>query len=110
MEEVIDELMSELRSRHVYRMTHKLCNTLNGIEYQNMLHDMERISDACSDIAVYLLGRFDDSINGREHQYIHELHHSNDAAYLADFNSGYRKYFDRLNAISVIPDDTNKSE
>ena len=81
LEEVNDEMIEEIRSRHVHRMTQGLCNVINGIEFQNILQNLERISDQCSDLAVYMLGRTDDSINGKEHLYIHELHHSGDPVY-----------------------------
>ena len=99
LEEVIDELMEELRSRHVLRMTNNQCDTMCGISYQNILQHLERISDQCSDLAVYMLGRSDSSIFGKEHQYIHNLHHSNNQEYLEEFNADYRRYFDQLAAV-----------
>ncbi|MBQ3964397.1 MAG: Na/Pi cotransporter family protein [Firmicutes bacterium] len=99
MEEVIDAMVADLRGRHIYRMTHDQCDVINGIEFQNMLVNLERISDQCSDLAVYLLGRTDDSINGKEHEYIHNLHHSNNKEYLELFHDDYKKYFDQLNAV-----------
>ena len=101
LEEVIDELIEELRNHHVYRMTHNLCDAFKGIEFQNVLNYLERISDQCSDLAVYLLGRYDPAINGREHQYINDLHNSEDAEYLADFNTNYDIYFGRLKAQAI---------
>lgn len=98
-EEVIDELIEELRGRHVYRMTHGLCDIFNGIQFQEVLQNLERISDQCSDLAVYLLGRTDDAIHGREHQYLHVLHHANDAQYLQHFQESYDKYFGLLPAL-----------
>jgi phosphate:Na+ symporter len=100
LEEVIDELIEALKNRHVYRMTHNLCDVFNGIQFQNILQNLERVSDQCSDLAVYMLGRTDNAIIGQEHQYLHNLHHSNDAAYLADFHRNYDNYFGRLNEIS----------
>lgn len=97
LEEVNDEMIEEIRTRHVHRMTQGQCNVINGIEFQNILQNFERLSDQCSDLAVYLLGRTDDSINGKEHLYIHELHHSGDPAYQKLFDENYKKYFDRLN-------------
>jgi phosphate:Na+ symporter len=47
-----------------------------------------------------MLGRTDNAIIGQEHQYLHNLHHSNDSAYLADFHRNYDNYFGRLNEIS----------
>jgi phosphate:Na+ symporter len=100
LEEVIDELIEALKNRHVYRMTHNLCDVFNGIQFQNILQNLERVSDQCSDLAVYMLGRTDNAIIGQEHQYLHNLHHSNDSAYLADFHRNYDNYFGRLNEIS----------
>ncbi|MBQ8306697.1 MAG: Na/Pi cotransporter family protein [Blautia sp.] len=103
LEEVIDELIDDLRNRHVYRMTHDLCDVFNGIEFQNILLHMERISDQCSDLGVYMLGKTDDSINGKEHQYIHNLHHSDDQQYHAEFEQKHDKYFRLLTSIPVTP-------
>ena len=101
MEEVIDELMEELRSRHVLRMTSNQCDTVCGIQYQNILQHLERISDQCSDLAVYMLGRTDSSVFGKEHQYIHNLHHSNNPEYMEEFHTNYEKYFHQLSAIET---------
>lgn len=106
LEEVIDELIEDLKGRHVYRMTHGLCDIFNGIQFQNILQNLERVSDQCSDLAVYMLGRTDDAIIGQEHQYLHRLHHSNDTAYLEDFRKNYDKYFGKLETIP--PDGTAK--
>ena len=104
LEEVIDELMEELRSRHVTRMTNNLCDPMAGIEYQNILQHLERISDQCSDLGVYMLGRTDANVYGNEHQYLHNLHHSNNQEYLSEFNNYYARYFDRLKQIGpAIP-------
>lgn len=99
LEEVIDEIVEELQGRHMIRMTENRCDVFNGTYYQNILLNLERVSDQCSDLAVYLLARNDDSISGREHQYLHNLHHSNNTNYKSAFKSFYKKYFDQLNAI-----------
>ena len=104
LEEVIDELMEELRSRHVFRMTNNLCDPMGGIEYQNILQHLERISDQCSDLAVYMLGRTDASVYGKEHQYIHQLHHSDNKEYAREFNADYETFFGLLKSINPSPD------
>ena len=96
LEEVIDDLLETMRGRHVQRVINNECSVFNGIEYQNILLNLERVSDQCSDLAVYLLGRSDDSISGHEHQYIHNLHHSNNQEYLGEFRENYEKYFGQL--------------
>ena len=110
LEEVIDELIEELRSHHVYRMTRHICDAFRGIEFQNILTYLERISDQCSDLAVYLLGRYDSAIDGREHQYIHELHHSDDREYMNDFTANYEKYFSLLKAQAIAEADDESEQ
>ena len=109
LEEVIDELIEDLKRRHVYRMTHGLCDIFNGIEFQNILLHLERISDQCSDLAVYMLGRTDQSISGNEHQYLQNLHQSDDQAYKQAFESGYNRYFNQLKGIPVTPEGTERT-
>lgn len=96
LEEAIDSLLEEIRNRHVKRMIHSVCDPVSAIEYQNLLQNLERISDQCSDVGVYMLSRADDEIYGKEHQYIHQLHHSENAEYLEQLGTNYRKYYDRL--------------
>ncbi len=96
MEEVIDELVELLRGRSFARSAGGQCPLLTSIEYQNILQHLERISDQCSDLAVYLLGRVDDRINGREHEYIGEVHHTQQPEYMAAFRAGHEKYFSLL--------------
>ena len=96
MEEVIDELIEKTRDKHTKRMVKGQCDVFSGIEFQNVLLNLERVSDQCSDLAVYLLGRHDDEINGNEHQYIENLHYSNDPDYVREFEENYKKYFGQL--------------
>lgn len=96
LEEVIDELVELLRSHSVLRSAGGICDVISGIQYQNMLQNLERISDQCSDLAVYLIGSVDDSVNGREHEYIRQLHHSQSREYQDAFQAAHRQYFQLL--------------
>lgn len=96
LEEVIDELIEAVKNRHITRLTHSSCNIYSGIQYENILTNLERISDMCSDIALIILGRNDSSIVGKEHQYIHNLHHSNQKSYMEAFDAQYKYYFSRM--------------
>lgn len=99
LEEVIDEMIEYLKAQHVDRMTRGLCDILGGIQFQNILSNLERISDQCSDMAVYILERQDEEIVGQEHTYVHNLHHTYDPDYAAAFRSEYDTYFGRIRAI-----------
>ena len=67
-EEVIDELIEELNSRHVYRMMRNQCEPVAGIRYQSILQNLEHISDQCSDLAIYIIELTDIDVIGKEHQ------------------------------------------
>lgn len=99
LEEVIDELVDHLKGRHVYRMTHDMCNVISGIGFQNILQNLERISDQCSDLAVYILGKEFEEISGNEHQYLRDLHHSENTEYAVMFKQYSDKYFGVLSTI-----------
>ena len=99
LEEVIDDLVEDLNARHVYRMVNRICDPIKGIFYQSILTNVEHISDKCSDIAVYVLEGEKSEIFGKEHSYLHELHHSNNADYMRSYAEAYSKYFDKLEAI-----------
>ena len=99
-------MIEEIRTRHVHRMTQGECNVINGIEFQNILLHLERISDQCSDLAVYMLGRNNTAISGNEHKYLQDLHQANDLDYQNAFRTGYDKYITRLNAIPMDPNET----
>ena len=101
LEEVIDELIQTVRSNHLRRMTQGRCDVAAGIQYENILLHLERVSDQCSDLAVYLLGLHDDRIRGQEHQYIHNLHLSEDPDYMTWFHSNYMKYYSLLDEIEA---------
>ena len=96
MEEVIDELVETVKAQHIRRVTKNECEIQNGIIFENILTNMERVSDQCSDLAVFMLSRSNPEIIGNEHAYIHKLHHSNDSEYLRVFHSNYKRYFRRL--------------
>ena len=96
LEEVIDALIATLRTHHISRMTRGECDIYNGLQYENMLANLERISDQCSNLAVLVVSKNDTSIIGNEHQYIHNLHHSNDTAYMEAFQRQYEKYYGML--------------
>ena len=96
LEEVVDSLVDTLTGRHIQRMTDGRCDVYSGIQFENMLSSLERISDQCSSLAVHILGLSDSNIRGQEHQYVHNLHHSNDAFFWHTYNENYEKYYAQL--------------
>ena len=102
MEEAIDDVIDILQENHIDRMVHRQCEVLSGIHFQNVLQNLERISDMCSDMAVGLLGRYDDDIHGQEHVFIHDLHHSNDPDYIKEYRTHLNQYMAQVREITQL--------
>lgn len=96
LEEVIDDLIEHLKAAHIQRMANGLCSVEVGIPFQDMLSNLERISDQCSDIAIYLIEQAHPEISGNEHGYVYELHAAENERYLATFKKERDKYFSQL--------------
>lgn len=96
MEEVVDELTEVLHQRHIQRMTRGICSVSTGMKFENILTNLASISDKCSDVGVAIIARMDDTVAGSEHEYIHNIHHSNDPIYDEVFNRTHEEYFNML--------------
>ncbi len=55
LEEVIDALQAEIRSRHVLRLREGTCTIELGFVLSDLLTNMERVSDHCSNIAATMI-------------------------------------------------------
>lgn len=51
LEQVIDELKEKLRTSHIRRLSKSECSIEAGFVWSDLLHNLERISDHCSNIA-----------------------------------------------------------
>ncbi len=51
LEQVIDDLKEKLRTSHIRRLGKSECSIETGFVWSDLLHDLERISDHCSNIA-----------------------------------------------------------
>ena len=55
LEQVVDDLKDDLRNRHIQRLQRGECSTTLGFVFTDILTDLERISDHCSNIAMSVL-------------------------------------------------------
>ena len=74
LEEVINGLRMELKNRHLRRLQQDKCTTELGFVFSDLLTNLERISDHCSNIAVCLIQLKDDKFD--THEYITNLKES----------------------------------
>ena len=89
LEERIDELIGEMKRRHVGRLQRGACTVEQGFVFNDLLTNFERISDHCSNIALATIELHDSSIQA--HGYTHALHTGEDK----DFRAAYEAYAQR---------------
>ena len=99
LEEVIDEMIEYLKAQHVDRMTRGLCDILGGIQFQNILSNLERISDQCSNVGVYTVGLRQPDLLKSQHDYIRHLHQGEDRQFNQEYSQLRQSYFQKLNVV-----------
>ena len=55
LEEIVDTMKEQLKSRHIERLGEGGCTMQTGIHFLDIVHDLEKISDHCSNIAIYTI-------------------------------------------------------
>jgi len=92
MEQVVDYLCGEIKSRHIVRLQQGICNVESGMQFTDVLGDCARISDHCSNVAAAIIelnmGLFD------THRYL--------GAQKAD-SEEFRRLYDGFRAEYVLP-------
>ena len=92
LEEVVDNLSTELKNRHIRRLQNDECTVELGYIFQDILTNLERISDHCSNIAGCLI-ETDEKTN--IHAYLHDVK-ENDEVFRKEYREYAEEYFRRL--------------
>lgn len=90
LEQVIDKLNKELKARHINRLQNGECTIELGFVFTDLLTNYERVSDHCSNIAVYTMQLPTDMLD--THKYLHKLKSSLNGSFVDDFNKYSEKY------------------
>ena len=86
LEQVVDYLKEKLRKHHIRRMRKNECTIEMGFIQSDLLTDLERISDHCSNIAACMLEMAHDNMD--MHDYLNKLKSGNST----EFNAQYEHY------------------
>ena len=90
LEEVIDGLCSEVRMRHVDRLQKGSCTIGQGFVFNDLVSNLERVSDHCSNIAVARLEM--DGAAMDTHEYLNRLKEKRTPEF-ERFYEGFRQRF-----------------
>ena len=90
LEQVIDKLNKELKARHVARLQNGECTIELGFVFTDLLTNYERVSDHCSNIAVYTMQLTSDKLDA--HKYLAKIKNAQGGAFVRDFGMYEEKY------------------
>ena len=96
LEEVVDDLVNAIKQNHLNRLRNGTCSVMAGTELLNMLSDIERISDICSDIGVATIALAHPEMMHEVHDYVSLLHAGGDEAYNSEYKAAHDQYFEML--------------
>ena len=89
LEQVVDHLKALMRNRHIARLKQGRCSVEAGFVWSDLLTDLERASDHCSNIALSILDARDHNMNA--HAALRSFR-KNSAGYLDKLDDYSRKY------------------
>ena len=90
LEQVIDVIIAEIKSRHIDRLQAGDCSIQMGFVLSDLLTNFERISDHCSNIAVAVIELSHSSFD--THEYLSTVKTLGDEQFRSDFEKYNKKY------------------
>lgn len=100
LEEVIDVLTKELKTRHIQRVQAGYCTLELGFIYNDCINNFERVADHCSNIAVAVLESVDSDL--QSHDYLRAIKQEDREDYRDCFSHYASKYYGRLSPDDVF--------
>ena len=89
LEQVVDTLKEQLRTRHILRLQRGECTLDVGFVWSDLLTNLERVADHCSNIAGCVIEMQHASLD--LHEYL-DNYRSDTPAFLADYKAFSQKY------------------
>ncbi|MGM9537434.1 MAG: Na/Pi cotransporter family protein [Candidatus Onthomonas sp.] len=89
LEQNVDRLCAKVRERHIMRLREGACSQRQGMIFTDLVSDLSRISDHCSNIAVCTIETSKESYD--THRYLYEVK-TRDAEYRRIYEEYAQKY------------------
>lgn len=90
LEQVVDKLKKQLKALHITRLQNNECTIELGFIFTDLLANYERVSDHCSNIAVYTMQLPSDMLD--THKYLNKLKSDSNSSFLEDYDMYKTKY------------------
>ena len=103
VEEVIDNLVEYCRENHIERLKDGVCSVDRGIAFIDMLTNLERIGDQCSNLALMVIQKHFPDIT--MHEYTKKLHSGDDSSFNAEYERLFAEY---MGSMKNVPPETGE--
>ncbi len=90
LEQVIDGLNETLKALHIERLQANNCTIELGFIFIDLLTNFERVSDHCSNIAVYTMQLSGDKLDA--HKYLNSIKSTSNEKFMEEFDKYTNKY------------------
>ena len=90
LEELIDTLAVELKARHIRRLREGKCTIELGFAHSDILNNLERVADHCSNIAVDVIQS--DQLEFDAHEYLDRIKNKDNQQFARDYKTYKEKY------------------
>ncbi len=94
LEQVIDNIIAEIRANHIVRLRQGVCTIELGFVLSDLLTNLERISDHCSNVGVAIIETAHDSFD--THNYLNEVKHGN-----LEFDEIYKHFNEKYSIVNL---------
>ena len=105
LEDVMDDMVSTLHDNHIERLNRGLCTVPSGTAFLDILSNLERISDLCSNIGIAVVARINPETAALAHTYVTALHSGTNKDFEKNYNEYHKFYFDLLSEAEKTADD-----
>ncbi len=95
LEQVIDNLKEQFRTNHILRMQVGKCSPQTGLVWSDILTDLERVGDHCSNVAICIMDMEEHNLN--VHESLREYRHTN-----PEYEELFEKYSHKYAAAETI--------
>lgn len=102
LEEVVDDMVNALKQNHLDRLRDGNCSVLTGTNFLNILSDIERVSDICSNVGTATIARAHPEMKHEIHDYVSRLHSGNDEAFNREYHEAHDRHFRMLSSQEKI--------
>ena len=96
LEEVMDDLTNTLHDNHLTRLREGNCSVRAGIVFLDILANMERIADICSNIGIAVIARIKPETAELAHTYTSALHQGGDSSFNEEYIAAHTEYVGKL--------------